>query len=629
MEEQPVLPPQPSQHPRPQLVREEWTDLGGPWGFAYDDDDAGITAGWQNSAEPFGQTITVPYPPESKLSGIHDPGYHPVVWYRREIATPELSGGDRLLLHFGAVDYAARVWFDGTPVGEHEGGHTPFSCDVTDAVSLAGGGRSVVVVRAEDRPTDVTQPRGKQDWEPEPHGIFYHRTTGIWQPVWLERVPAVHIAEVQWTPDVPGARARLEIGLNVPPPTPLTLRVRLRLDDDVLAEQTVRVTDRRSVTDVGVPGLRRPKSRGRMMWSPASPSLVDADLELRDETGVVDRVGSYLGFRTVGIGDGRFLLNGLPFYVRGVLEQGYWPESHLAAPDADALRREVELIRKLGFNTVRIHQKVEDPRFLYWCDRLGLMVWGEMANAFEFGTSAVERLTREWLDVLRRDRSHPCIVTWVPMNESWGIHDVVTDPAQRSYPTALYHLTKSIDPTRPVISNDGWEHTESDIWSVHDYAPRGAILRERYGDADQVRHMLRAGRPARNRVLLGDPEDRGQAVMLTEFGGVRFTESGQEQGWGHSAVNTAEDFDRRLEELFDAVLDSPELAGFCYTQLTDTEQERNGLLTESREPKLPMDRIRKLVRKPARSIMHERVANSRRAANRPQPPQPPQPPQGA
>jgi beta-galactosidase/beta-glucuronidase len=584
-------------HPRPQLVRGEWDDLCGAWQFAYDNADEGLAGGWHQLDEPFDLTITVPYPPESKLSGIHDTGYHPVIWYRREIAVPSLSAGQRLLLHFGAVDYAATVWANGARVGEHTGGHTPFTCDVTDSLSPGAGGLALVV-RAEDQPLDVSQPRGKQDWEEDPHDIWYHRTSGIWQPVWLETVPATHVVELQWTPDIPGARVRAEVRLNRTPDQPLSLRIVLSMDDKTLAEHVVSVTEKFTATDISIPVLRHERDRVRVLWRPKTPNLVDAQVQLLDSSSAADQVSSYFGLRSVGVEDGHFLLNGKSVYLRSVLAQGYWPESHLAAPDASALKREVELIKKLGFNAVRIHQKVEDPRFLYWCDRLGLLVWGEMANAFTFDTRAVERLTREWVEVLRRDRSHPSIVTWVPMNESWGIDDVATEPAQQGFATALYHLTKAIDPTRPVISNDGWEHTESDIWSVHDYAPRGDQIRHRYGTAEKVEQLLSRGRVNNRKVLLPGAVGRGQPVMLTEFGGVRFDRSGGKKGWGYSEVRTPETLVERLNELVGAVLDSPVLSGFCYTQLTDTEQEQNGLLTESREPKAPIAKIRRAIALP-------------------------------
>jgi hypothetical protein len=282
-----------------------------------------------------------------------------------------------------------------------------------------------------------------------------------------------------------------------------------------------------------------------------------------------------------------------------VLGQGYWPESHLAAPDAAALRREVELVKELGFNAVRVHQKVENPRFLYWADRLGLLVWGEMANAFAFTVEAVRRFTTEWLDVLHRDVSHPCIVTWVPLNESWGVPDIATDPAQRAYATALAALTRAVDGSRPVISNDGWEHTDSDVWTVHDYADTGAVLRERYGPANARAAVTAVGvpGPAGRPIRVAGGTDRDQPLMLTEFGGVRFTPHtpADERTWGYSTAVDDEDFDRRLADLFAAVRASPGLAGYCYTQLTDTLQEANGLLDEHRRPKLAMARLRSII----------------------------------
>ncbi|WP_350274990.1 sugar-binding domain-containing protein [Kribbella sp. HUAS MG21] len=599
-------------YPRPQLVRDVWTDLCGEWRFAFDDDDRGLLERWWESADAFDRSIIVPFPPESKASGVHEPGYHPVVWYRRTFAANP-AAGERTLLHFGAVDYRAKVWVNGVPVGEHEGGHTPFTLDVTDTLDTALA-EQVVVVCAEDRPLDVSQPRGKQDWLPEPHAIWYHRTSGIWQPVWTETVPVLHVTDLTWTPEIHAARVRLTVRLSAVPSTPVTLRLGLRLGDEVLVEQSVRVTDAVSEHEIAVPALRNGQHRGRLLWTPSSPTLIDADVAVLDGDRVVDEVAGYLGLRSAGVGDGRFLLNGHPYFLRLVLGQNYWPQSHLAAPSDDALRREVELIKALGFNGVRIHQKVEDPRFLYWCDRLGLLVWGEMANAFQFSVQAVERLTREWLDVVRRDASHPCVVTWVPLNESWGVQDIAVREDQQHYATALYHLTKAIDPSRPVISNDGWEHTESDIWGVHDYAPTGESLRERYGAAEAVRRTLHEGSPGRRRVLLGDPVYRGQPVVLTEFGGLSYTPSAGEKWFGYGTVESADELRDRLAELVDALVDSPQVAGFCYTQLTDTEQERNGLLTEDREPKLPLDVIHEILTRPARSIPSELVDAQRTRA---------------
>lgn len=603
--------------PRPQLVRRGWIDLCGQWGFAFDDADRGRAGRWYADAGAFDRTITVPYPPESALSGVQSPEPHPVVWYRREFEASPTVPGHRLILHFGAVDYAASIWVNGIPAGDHDGGQTPFALDITGALHLDGTAQSIVV-RAEDRPDDATQPRGKQDWRIEPHDIWYHRTTGIWQPVWAEVVPAVHLRELHWTPDIARAAVACEGELSSTADAPVTVHVVLRLGDETLADQSVQVDRTRFRFDLAIPALRHGQDRFRLLWSPEQPVLIEAIVEIVPADGPADAVASYLGLRDVGVsepgasggstgaGDGRFLLNQVPYFPRMVLEQGYWPQSHLAAPDAQALRREVELIKELGFNGVRVHQKVEDPRFLYWCDRLGLLVWGETANAYEFGPAAVERLTHEWLEILRRDRSHPSIVTWVPLNESWGVPDIASSSAQQHFARSLYHLIKSVDPTRPVISNDGWEITDADIYGIHDYAPTGSSLRSRYGDPGAVERTLATGRPGGRRLVLGDIVP-GRPAMLTEFGGLTRIPAAGEKWFGYSTFTDAVDLIRKLDELVSAVLDSTAVAGFCYTQLTDTEQERNGLLAADRTPKADPAEIRAILTRPAKALPPEEL----------------------
>ncbi|HEX5501736.1 MAG TPA: glycoside hydrolase family 2 TIM barrel-domain containing protein [Thermomicrobiales bacterium] len=573
-------------HPRPQLVRDRWDDLGGPWRFAYDDADRGLDEGWPERADVFDREIVVPFPPESRASGVADPAFHPVVWYRRAFRVAPEDRGRRLVLHFGAVDYRATVWVNGRLVASHEGGQTPFGADITPALR-AGAGEQTVVVRAEDRPEDRAQPRGKQDWEPRPHRIWYHRTTGIWQPVWLEAVAPTHVAALRWTPDAARGALTLEASIAGASARPLRLRARLSLRGETLAEAEVPVEG-----DAARHEFALPAPHDRFLWSPEAPTLLDADLTLLDGDRVLDRVASYAGLRDVGRGGGRFLLNGRPYYLRLVLEQGYWPESHLAAPSAAALRREVELIKALGFNGVRIHQKVEDPRFLYWCDRLGLLVWGEMANAYVFAPAAVDRLTREWPEVVRRDYSHPCVVAWVPLNESWGVPDLPTDPAQRDFVRALYHLTRALDPTRPALDNEGWEHVAGDILGVHDYAGDSATLLARYGTPEALARTLRESWPGHRAIVLPEYRRGDEPVLLTEYGGIGYAPAAGEAWYGYSTVGSAADYLAKYAELTEAVRACAPLAGYCYTQLTDTEQETNGLLTADRRPKLDPAAIR-------------------------------------
>jgi beta-galactosidase/beta-glucuronidase len=600
-------------HPRPRLTRPRWMDLNGPWQFGYDDTDQGLDHRWQIAGQgSFDRTITVPFPPESTLSGIADTGFHPVVWYRRTFNAAPDAGG-RLLLHFGAVDYRAQVWVNGELVAEHEGGHTPFSADIT--ASLVAEGEQVVVVRAEDPPGDVTQPRGKQEWLEQPHSIWYHRTTGIWQAVWLEPVPATHIAELQFTPDIASASVKVEALFNRA--SGATLMLTLRASDAVLARQYVAAQGTALETVVVIPALRNGVYRDGLLWTPDKPNLISVTAQLVNDSGEeIDAVESYFGIRTTSIGNGRFLLNDRPVFVRSVLEQGYWPQSHLAAPSADALRDEVELIKSLGFNAVRIHQKVEDPRFLYWADHLGLMVWGEMANAFEFSAPAVDKFTREWLSAVRRDRSHPSIVTWTPLNESWGVPDIALSETQQHYASGLYHLTKALDPSRPVISNDGWEHTHSDIWGLHDYTQYPDQLKDRYGTAEAVEKTLTEMRPTRKRLLLDPTDRRGQPVMITEFGGLSYYPAEGKAWFGYATAQSEDEYLSMMKGLFDAIYASPDIAGFCYTQITDTLQETNGLLDENRRPKLPVEKLRDIIWQPSRAVPSEFLDIARQKALR-------------
>jgi beta-galactosidase/beta-glucuronidase len=447
----PVLPAaseQSGNYPRPQLVRSSWASLDGEWDFAFDDDDQGLEGAWylpgDKSDAAFSSTIRVPFPPESSASTIGDNGFHSVCWYRRAVsARPEGDASARIVLHFGAVDYRAHVWFDGTFLGSHEGGSTPFSFDITRALAGAGG-TGTLVVRAEDDPRDVEQPRGKQDWREEPHGIWYHRTTGIWQPVWLEQVPALHVTNLSWIPGSTLNTVRLDLGLNVRPSAPVQVHIALTLRGEELASVHFTQSEPRSSTVITIPRQANGQEYEALLWSPENPRLIDAEVSVRAISGDTDTVASYFGLRTAGWADGHFLLNDRPVYVRAVLAQGYWPNSHLAAPSPSALRDEIQLIKDLGFNTARVHQKIEDPRFLYWADRLGIMLWGENGSAYEFSPTAINRMSREWLDALERDLSHPSIVTWVPLNESWGVQHISHSPEQLDYARALYHLTDNL-----------------------------------------------------------------------------------------------------------------------------------------------------------------------------------------
>lgn len=575
-------------HPRPQLQRDHWRALDGIWEFTL---DAGPHAGPDDVH--FSQSIRVPFPPESPASGIGDSGLLGVMWYRRvvELTPEECQAG--LLLHFGAVDYYARVWVNGRLVAEHAGGHTPFTADVTEA---RGDRRQLeILVRVDDDPHDLAKPRGKQDWMEEPHEIWYPRTSGIWQTVWLEPVPVLHIERLTWTPHLERWEIALEVTLSQPAPPACALRVIIHREGVVLVDDRYGVSGtelsrRIALADPGIDDYRN-----TLLWSPANPTLLEAELELWVGERRIDTVWSYTALRSVGVQGNRFMLNGRPFYLRMVLDQGYWPATHLAPPDPEALRLDVELALALGFNGVRKHQKLEDPRWLYWCDRLGLLVWAEMPSPYRFTPVAVERLIQEWIGAVRRDTSHPCIAAWVPLNESWGVPDLETNPAHRDYVRALYHLTKTLDPNRPVVGNDGWEHVATDIVTIHDYASSPRVLAERYATPETVSAVLARQQPGGRPLTVHGFTLDEHPVVLSEFGGIALLEPG-EHGWGYSRVHSPEDLVQVYRRMLEVIHASRGLAGFCYTQLTDTFQEKNGLLHADRTPKVPLEPLARVTR---------------------------------
>lgn len=576
-------------YPRPQLERAEWYSLDGEWEFSLDPEAAHRLP----EGTSWDSRIIVPFSPETAASGIGNTGFFRGCWYRRQFEMAPANTGERVLLHFGAVDSSARVWVNGNVVVEHEGGYTPFSADITEV--LEPGGTQSIVVFAEDDPSDLSKPRGKQDWQLDPHSIWYPRTSGIWQTVWLERVPATYLGHIRWTPNVERWEIGFEAWLEGVRREGLRLNVKLYAGDTMLADDTYAVVAgevhrRIALSDPGIDDYRN-----ELLWSPATPTIIFAELKLWGGRGeLVDTARSYTALRSIGAQGDKFVLNGRPYQLRMVLDQGCWPESGLTAPDDDAYRNDVELAKAMGFNGVRKHQKIESPRYLYWADILGLLVWEEMPSAYRFTKTSIERLTRQWSEVISRDASHPSIIAWVPFNESWGVPDLPDSPAQRHYVQALYHLTKTLDPSRPVIGNDGWESVATDIIGIHDYDDEPDRIAKRYG-TEEIPRLFKRERPG-GRLLMLEGQVQEQPIMLTEFGGIAFS---RDTGtWGYSRTDTEEDFAKRYLHLLRVVRSLPILAGFCYTQFADTYQEANGLLYADRTPKIPIENIALATRGP-------------------------------
>ncbi len=535
------------EYPRPQFVREKWKNLNGSWNFAYDTGDGLKNAG----------SITVPFCPESKLSGIGDTRFIYTVRYEREfeLASDEVAG--RVLLHFGACDYLTQVFVNGKPAGTHRGGYTSFCFDIT---SFVHEGTNVLTVTADDDTAGGRQPSGKQSQRNESHGCYYTRTTGIWQTVWLEFVPESYVVRAKYITDIKNGSVSIDADCICGEGAVLECQV--SFDGTAVASGSASVCSGHAKLTLPIPD---PK-----LWEPGNGRLYDLELCLGE-----DVVKSYFGMRSVSVSDGKMLINGKKVFQRLVLDQGFYPDGIYTAPDDAALENDIKLSMALGFNGARLHQKVFEERFLTYCDKMGYIVWGEYPNWGMSPDVEHDGFTDEWLESVRRDFNHPSVIGWCPFNET-----------ERDFDKALVRhvveATQNSDPTRPVIDTSGWFHSGSgDILDTHDYDQNPESFKNRYDrlvDEGETQSAF--------------PGDTGHFTFVSEYGGIGWSSDG---GWGYGDMpKTKDELLERYRGLTDALLDNPELFGFCYTQLTDVEQERNGLYTYDRKPKFDCELIRRI-----------------------------------
>ncbi|MBQ3486494.1 MAG: beta galactosidase jelly roll domain-containing protein [Clostridia bacterium] len=574
-----------NEHPRPDRVRENWCTLNGQWQFAFDPSNAGRREKWYRTL-PATHQIEVPFCYQSKLSGIDCQEHCDVVWYERSFTVPAGMTARRLL-HFGAADYRADVWLDGQYLGSHEGGYTPFTFDVTDLTEASG--EYILTVRCEDR-LDFDQPRGKQSYRPEAWGCWYTPVTGIWQSVWLEGVGEYYPTDFRLTPCIERGSLKVEITLNELPSNG-AIRLTASMDGRLAARQEVAVTsDRFLQTELF---LRHDETlEGFRLWRPDDPALYDLRIETLVDGAIADQVDTYFGMRKIEIIRGCVTLNNSPLYQRLVLDQGYWPDGLLTAPSDDALRRDIELTLAMGYNGARKHQKFEDPRYLYWADKLGLLVWGELPSAYWLRDSQKRSMMRDLSEAIRRDYNHPCLITWVPINESWGVPFIQTQREAQKLADALYHMIHALDGTRPVSVNDGWEQTCTDLVTIHDYTGWPESLTDGYQD----RERLLNGNSGHWKLTTAVGYDNlGKPMLLTEYGGIAMAKDAGDGNWGYNGAEQDEAaFFKRFEAITQAFKHLPGFSGYCYTQLTDVFQEVNGLLDMDRNPKVDIEQIRRI-----------------------------------
>ena len=555
-------------YPRPQFVRDphSWESINGSWDFSFDNKNEGIDKKWYSSLPKF-REINVPFAFECPASGIGDNSRHEIVWYRRLFnINPKKKPGCRVILHFEGSDYNTRIWINGKYAGAHDGGYTRFSFDITPLLKSRNNN---ITIRVEDT-FDISKPRGKQRWMEESFGCWYIQTTGIWKTIWLEYVNPEHIHSVKMTPVFSQRKLEIEAEINAQTEEGMVLEAAISFKDRPVTKTAVPVTGKNVTMNADI-------STDNNTWSPDHPNLYDITFTLRKKNKTLDQVYSYFGMREIRIEGNLILLNGKPLYMRLIMDQGYWKDSHMTPPDEQALVTDIDNVLAAGYNGVRIHQKIEDEKFFYWADVKGLLVWSEMPAAYEFNDYAVTNFTREWMDAIRQFYNHPSIIVWTSFNESWGIEKIKNDRSQQEFTESIYYLTKSYDKYRPVVCNDGWEHTISDIITLHDYEENGEEFTSRYENHfEEILNNLIYHNLFKS-VFADGYAYHGQPVFLSEFGGIAF--NNPDDGWGYgNKVNTKEEFIKRFDAITTAVKKIGVFCGYCYTQLTDIQQEVNGIM---------------------------------------------------
>jgi len=573
------------EYPRPQFVRSEWINLNGLWTYTFDNGKSGKHRDFKNY-QKFENEIIVPFCPESELSGVVHKDFIDVMWYQRSIEVPESWQGNKIILHFGAVDYFAEVYIDGESIGKHWGGTSSFSFDVSNYVSP--GKKHNLVVYVEDDIRSKEQASGKQSSYYYSINVKYTRVTGIWQTVWMEPVPEFGLESCHVVPDLdqenfiftPRFYGLFKGG---------KLRVTIKDNSKIVASTTV-------VAANGIPvslSVRNVKT-----WSPDSPFLYDLVYEIINENeNLIDRVNSYTGMRKIHCEGNRIYLNNKQFYQRLVLDQGFYPKGIWTAPSDDALRKDIDLSMRARFNGARLHQKVFEARFHYWADKMGYVTWGESSNwGADINNPVAQRnFMSEWEEIIIRDRNHPSIIIWTPTNETWERGRATDGGKQHNrFLIDIYDLTHNLDPTRPVNDASGRWHQKTDIWTVHIYERDPKVLIEKLtpGEDGSLITAKSIDNGPRDNVESFEPPYSGQPYFMGEYGGRFFpgkTKKGEEY--------TAEKFYENLDSLTSIILSFNHICGYCYTQLTDVEQEKNGIYTYDRKEKFDIKRIRQIVGK--------------------------------
>lgn len=573
-------------YPRPQFVREEWISLDGKWDFIFDKENKGEVNGYFKGFKKQ-YDILVPFSYETEASGIAKKEQCDFVWYQKKLNLSKEQLEERILINFDGVDYIAKVWVNGTYIGSHRGGYARFTLDITNSVIE---GENLIVVKAEDY-YDITQPRGKQRWMPYNYGCWYVQTTGIWKSVWLEFCDkAAHIQSAKITPCVDMYSFEIEFETAIYMRGNYEIVVQTRFEGKDINSASVTIDSDTVRIKIYIESSKIDNQVA--FWHPNGPCIYDFVFTLKKDGEPIDVIKSYCGLRDFRAEGNTLKLNGYPFYSRMVLYQGYWEKSDLTPPDEESIIKDIQLIKDIGFNAIRIHNTVETDLFLYYADIMGLLVWCEMPSPHTFNEKGKERFVAEWQEIVKQAYNHSSVAVWVIYNESWGIREVAYNKAQQTFTEGMYYITKSYDLMRPVISNDGWEHTRSDIISLHNYEQDTEEFKKMYSDFGKLQDN-NPKLPQRSPFARGYSY-AGQPVLMTEYGGCAFCKDAKD-GWGYgNGVNSKEEFYNRYEGWLNAIYSFEYCAGYCYTQFTDVQQEVNGLFTIDRKCKVDIEKIRAL-----------------------------------
>lgn len=573
------------EYPRPQLFRESYRLLNGKWNFSFGDGftDEDMKNGFSDKLE-----IIVPFTYQAALSGIGTEQRHDVVWYSREITVTEEQLKGRVLLHFEGCDYETSLWVNGKFIGKDTGGYHRLSFDCTSA--LRAGENTLTVKACDDY--SVEKPRGKQRSKDTNYGCWYTDTTGIYKTVWMEFLSNVYVKSLIIEPCL--ATGRVSLSCCIEGESECGLNAEISFGGKRVASLSGQTAEGRAVLDIDLTA-----DEPLHKWEPGDPELYELELTLSVGGEAVDRVHSYFGVRSIEIENGKIYLNGKELYQKLALDQGYWRESLLTPPDEQALINDILDMSAMGFNGVRKHQKVEDERYLYYADIMGFIVWAEMPSMYLNTEKSRRTFEREWLLAVDQQRNHPSVLTWVPFNESWGVEEIRTDKVVQAFVNDIYHKTKKIDGSRPVITNDGWEHTVSDILTIHHYEQDGEKLHSYFDSIDKC-HASKWTNHDRGAFAEGYGYN-GQPIIISEFGGTAFVSDTVGDNWGYGiGVKNLEEFYQRFASLIDAIDSLPYNCGYCYTQVTDVQQEVNGLLDFDHKSKFDRERIRTILNKNGR-----------------------------